>query len=414
MSKSISDVLDVNREYRRPYGLKAEKTINRITFNPSTANPGDTLYVHIPKLSDNVVLVPGSIGLIFKLNKGTGAHANNTLVNNIGHALISRMRVLYGGETLQDTQRIDLYNIYGDLFLLKRERDNMLREGISSSNMRKLRTAAGDKVTTDAAEVALSQVHGSKYRIPINHPILDSHGVFYPKALRNTLTFEITLPPHASITISSDLSKSYTYDLSNIELEYECIVSEDLAREAQVAYQVSKGFYYENILLHKTFTIDKAATTVVNEHVNIPRRSMTGILCLFTESYTAGARDTEKFVNPNITKVEVNVDGMPNKLYSKGMLPTDFWDSIIRRYGQTDNLTQKDFYKDKFALWVDLRTYPSNEIHGNGLLLNSTKDGVKLQINREVHGTGNITCHMYVVADALMEIVDSDLKSILY
>ena len=27
---------------------KAERTVKRITFNPSEANPGKTLYVHVP------------------------------------------------------------------------------------------------------------------------------------------------------------------------------------------------------------------------------------------------------------------------------------------------------------------------------------------------------------------------------
>ena len=55
---------------------------------------------------------------------------------------------------------------------------------------------------------------------------------------------------------------------------------------------------------------------------------MTGILLLFTENPTAGDRDSEKFVNPDIKSVQINIDGVPNMLYSKGMLPTDQWESI--------------------------------------------------------------------------------------
>ena len=158
MAQSISEKLDVNRAYKQPFGLKAEKTVNRVTFNPSTVNPGETLYIHIPKLSDNIVIVPGSVGLHFNLNFPSDDHVNNTVINNLGRNLISRMRVVFGGETLQDSQRFDLYQTYNDLFMLKRERENMLREGISSTNMRKLRTNAGDKVSTDAKEVALAAV----------------------------------------------------------------------------------------------------------------------------------------------------------------------------------------------------------------------------------------------------------------
>ncbi|KAK3718103.1 hypothetical protein QZH41_017205 [Actinostola sp. cb2023] len=150
------------------------------------------------------------------------------------------MRVLYGGETLQDTHRIDLFETYNDLYLSKRERENMLREGISSTNMRKLRTDADDKVSTDAKEVALAAVYGDRYRMPINHPILDDHGSFYAKALSQNLTFEITLPQSKEVTITSNTTNAYTYGLSNIELEYECIASDYLAREALSAYQIAQ------------------------------------------------------------------------------------------------------------------------------------------------------------------------------
>ena len=34
---------------------------------------------------------------------------------------------------------------------------------------------------------------------------------------------------------------------------------------------------------------------------------MTGILLLFTENTTAGDRDSEKFVNPDIKSVQINI-----------------------------------------------------------------------------------------------------------
>ena len=408
----ISEVLDVNREPKKPFALKAERTLHRVTFNPSSANPGETLYVHLPKLSDNRVYVPGSVGLTFNLALTMG-HANNTLVNNISRNLVSRMKVLYGGEILQDTNRMDLYQTYHDLFLLKKDRENMLREGVSPLSIRKHRTAAGDK-SSDAKEVALAGIYDKKYRLAIDHPILDGHGAFYARALTNTLTFEITLAESKELAITSDNSKDYKYSLSNIELEYECILSEHLANEAIRHYNAGKGFYYENVLLHKTFTIAKATDSVINEHINIPRRSMTGILMLFTEPYVTGARDSEKFVYPALTGVNINVDGMPNKLFSKGMLKTDFWSAIVKKMGVTDNVAQKDFYSDKFALWVDLRTYQDKELHGSGLMLNSTKDGVKLELKRTTSGSGNINCHVFVVADAVMEVENADLKSIFY
>ena len=418
-SLSISEKIDPNRMPKQPFALKAESTLQRITFTPSSANPGETLYVSIPKLSGNNVIVPKSVRLSFNID--IGGHANNTLVNNLGRNLVSNFKVTLGGETLQDTKRYDLFMTYQDLFLPKNERMKRLKQGISTPNMRRLRTAADDASTSNAGEVTLGKVYSNRYHIPINHPILDDHGVFYPRCLRETLSFEITLASVLDIVNSSDVSTAPTYTLKNIELEYSSISSDYLAQQASAAYASGKGFFYENVLLHKTFEISKLNDSVINEHVNVPRRSMTGILCLFNEEIAAGTRDSEKFVNPAMLSVAININRMPNKLYSKDMIMTDFYDSIMKRMeplcGNVGDCIVKplSFYAgDIFGLWIDLRTFPDEVIHGSGFSLESTSDGVKLEIRRKAGGSGKITCYIYVVSDALVEIVKSGLHSILY
>ena len=360
-----------------------------------------------------MVIVPGSVSLLFNLN--VAGHANNTLVNNVGRNLMTSLKVKFGGEVLQTAERYDLLQTYNDLFLSNEEREDRLEQGISSVNMRKLRTNAGDKVTSDAGEVALASIHNTKYRIPLDPPVLNDYGAFYPKALPHHLILELTFAPMADIVIYSDATKAPSYTITNLELEYQCISSEHLAEQAKASYQSEKGFFYENILLHKTSTISKPNNSVINEHINLPRESMTGILCLFTEAHTAGTRDSEKFVNPDIKSININVDGIPNRLYSKGMVPSDTWENIKKCMGGSGSLKEKEFYTgNKYALWIDLRTFPDNGIHGGGLTLNKTRDGVKLEIKRKFRGSGNMTCHMFVVADALMEVMNSNLKSILY
>ena len=136
---------------------------------------------------------------------------------------------------------------------------------------------------------------------------------------------------------------------------------------------------------------------------------------LFEAPYTSGKRDSEAFVNPNITSCDIMINGLPSKRYGKGMLNTDFWNSVTGRYGLNDYIRNYDFYKDKFALWIDLRTHPDDTIHGSGLGLSSSMDGIKLCINRTADTTAvSTTCYMYVVSDALIELEDSALKSIIY
>ena len=97
---------------------------------------------------------------------------------------------------------------------------------------------------------------------------------------------------------------------------------------------------------------------------------MTCLLFLFTAPFTAGTRDSEKFVNPDITSVKIDIDGVPNMLYSRGMIPTDQYKSILQRFTGDTSVKEKDCYtNDKFALWIDLRTHSDNNIHGSGLAL---------------------------------------------
>ena len=96
------------------------------------------------------------------------------------------------------------------------------------------------------------------------------------------------------------------------------------------------------------------------------------------------------------------------------MIPTDLWQAIIKRVGINDSIKEADFYTNKFALWIDLRSYPDNHVHGNGLELTSTRDGIRLEINREKRGGRVLTCYMFVVADAAMSIINSNLKEIAY
>ena len=69
----------------RKRAMKTDRAVKRITFNPNHANPGDTLYVRVPKLNKNEVLVPGSLSLLFDIDLSEG-HANNFLVQNVARA----------------------------------------------------------------------------------------------------------------------------------------------------------------------------------------------------------------------------------------------------------------------------------------------------------------------------------------
>ena len=202
--------------------IKATRAVKRITFNPSEADGGKTLYVYVPKLNENEVIVPNSLALVFNIDL-SGGHANNFLVQNVSRALVDKLVVKFGGTQLEQTVDYDIYKTFQDLFLPGEKRDNMVPEGIQSEDLCKICSNSGDKKTSGVdAENKLNEVYSNKYRINLDHQILTDHGVFYPQALYNDLVFELTLAQTDPVVKGSDPTK-LKYKLTNIQLEYEMI-----------------------------------------------------------------------------------------------------------------------------------------------------------------------------------------------
>ena len=400
--------------------MKAERTVKQITFNPTSANPGETLYVSVPKLEVNEVIVPGSLALVFNINlKVTGAHANNYLVQNVSRALVDRFVVKFAGITIQDTYGYDIYKIFEDLFIPLHKRANMLSEGIQSLDLCKIRSGAGDKKTSGVdAENKLNAVYGTKYRINLDHPILTDHGVFYPQALYNDLVFELTLAPAGQVVNGSETSK-LGYKLEKIQLEYEVIRSKTLADEALSTYRSGKEFAYDLVMRSEVVPIIRGLDTRLNLRVNHQRRSLKGILLLFINPYDPGTRDSENYFNPDITKVKVTVNGVPSRVYNEGISGKDMWNELTRHFnphsGGWPNMTLTKYLTgNKFGLWIDLRSMADTTMHGNGQRLVNVQDGVQLEIERTASGSGTTNCFIFTVSDSQMNIMGQQLESVQY
>ena len=415
---SVPDNLLPTHSVKTLKAMKAPRSVKRITFNPSEANPGETLFVHVPKLNKNEVLVPGSLALRFDIDL-SGGHANNFLVQNVSRALVSQMAVKFRGTTLEETVDYDVYKIFQDLFLPGEKRDNMVPEGIQNEDLSKIRSGAGDAKTSGVEdEKTLNSIYGKKYRINLDHQILTDHGIFYPQVLFNALVFEVTFAPESQVVKGSDSTK-LKYKLTNIQLEYEMIHSEKLAEEAESAYKSGKEFAYDHVSRAKVVPINRGTDTRINIKVDSQRRSMKGILLLFVEPYNAGTRDSEKYIFPALKKISVTVNGSPNMLYNNGIESQDIWSEVshffMKEKSKPHHMTLEKFYTgNKFGLLIDLRSMASQEMHGSGTRLVNTTDGVQLEIERDGKGTGPVNCHVFVISDSQFNIVDSQLKSVQY
>ena len=205
------------------------------------------------------------------------------------------------------------------------------------------------------------------------------------------------------------------YKLTNIQLQYETIRSKSLADEATIVYSNGNEFAYDHVMREEVIKYEKGSDTMLSIKVNPQRRSLKAILLLFVEPYTVDARDTEKYFNPDITKVNVTINGSPNRIYNNGIDGKDIWTEISRFFGTggRSNMNLTKYLADNtFGLLIDLRSMEDTSLHGNGVRLVNIKDSIHLQIDRVASGSGNFYCHVYTISDAQMNIRDRQLRDV--
>jgi len=131
---SVPENLSPTHAEKTLRAMKAPRVVKRITFDKTEASPGEMLYVSVPKLNTNKVLVPGSLALRFDIDL-SGEHANNFLVQNVSWALVDQPVVKFESHTLEDTVDYDIYKTFEDLFLLGEKREYMVPERIQSEDL---------------------------------------------------------------------------------------------------------------------------------------------------------------------------------------------------------------------------------------------------------------------------------------
>ena len=148
--------------------------------------------------------------------------------------------------------------------------------------------------------------------------------------------------------------------------------------------------------------------------INIPRKSMKAVILLFKKN---GSKDSEEFVFPNLTGVDVAVEGNPNDLYSQGLAKRDMYREAVRffnnneceKYLGKNCVPRWKYYTDKFACVIDFRTVDDNTVSGSRRKLVGTQAGILLQIGKEVTTT-DLTCHVFVIADGIINIMGMSLN----
>lgn len=431
-TSSFGRELNPFRSLRSPLGVKGIRQSVVVTNNPSTIDANQQLLVRFPNLGANDVIVPGTTRLAFTISL-TSTDANRTVVQNLGRAVVKKVTIKISGNEVLSIDDADVYGVYADLWRTPQERANMAYQGIDTSadrNTTKLRVGAGDAGATVVEDVAISSAYGSRYHVPLDTEILSSAMPYYQSGLGDRLEYELTFNDYSRvIKATGDTNASYTID--GISLEFDQVTQPDLARQIRNQYAGRMAVLYDRVLRHRRLAFDKSQT-LWNINVNVPARSMKGILMLFEDPAASFQRDTESFYNPKIKKVEVTVEGVPNQLYSQGMRAYQQWDEVKKWFGgspgsknhpevvaaqknlQLADVSLGEYLTTKYALWLDLRTTDDDQLHGSGRRVENASEGLTIQITKDADGAGAVTAYLYLVMDGQLNLGEGRFISAVY
>ena len=251
---------------------------------------------------------------------------------------------------------------------------------------------------------------------------------FYQSALGDRLEYELTFNVRSHVILDKD-DPNASCSIENISLEYDMVTQPDLARMISNQYSGHLAILYDRIFRHHKINGNKS-DTLSNINFNVLARSMEGILMLFEDSAGPFRRDTEKFYNPKISKVEVTIEGVSNQFYSQAMRAYQQWDEAKKFFATSSkrhpevamvakelslaDVSLGEFLTFKYALWLDLRTTDDDQLHISGRHIENVSEGVTIEITEQAEAEGTLNICLYVVMDAQLNIQDGHFISALY
>ena len=391
--------------------IDGKRKVNLTPLIKTEAIPEDIYTVSIPGLNSNQCIIPDTLALSFKF---TNSNTKSWFKNNLGRLLVDRLTINVEGKNVYENTGESLMEVYKDLWRSEEDRDNRQDFGIANENVRKLvsknDSANKSAKTNGVLDVTIVDMC-DRMKIPLGK-ILCDHGP-YASYKMSDFEYRITLPKSEKIMVAQTNEATGTYKLTDMNLEYEIIESESLAERVRGDYNAGRSLGYDYTTLLKTLVWNKDSTREVVD-INIPRKSMTAVILLFTKK---GSTDSEEFLFPNLTNVNVSVEGNPDAVYSGGLKKRNMYREAVRFFGSSTCdkylgskcVSRRKYYTDKFACVIDFRTVDDDTVSGSGRKLVGTQAGILMEIEKEAK-TSDLNCHVFVLADAMIDIVGTQLN----
>ena len=389
------------KEYRKEYGFKAHKTHIKISSNPSTIDQDQTLEVKMPNLSTDEVIIPNTFEVTFNLEL-EATNPGRILVDNFHRNVINRIDICYEGNEVHSIHDIDIWKTYTDRWMSNDQRKKFIYHGLDDDKViNKIRVNTDKaKDTATTKQKLIAKTFGKRFSI---------HLADYYELLKylpytgidDRLSFKLFFNSYHRCILDSAAKPDAKYKISDIAIEYDVVKDRNFAQEAkQKSWNISLPF--DRILRHMYIPLKKEDTTW-NIQVNVPSQSLKALVLIFKDDKDMKkyAHNTEHFYNPQITSVDISIDGEVNQLYAKGLTPLHHYKDAYQFLAHKNSrMTIGDYLDDGYCLLLDFRSTHDNFLHGSGRKITSAANGILLTITKDADGTGPITCYLYVLQDA--------------
>ena len=175
-------------EHRTQFAFKGKRKHIARVYMPNIAYPNQHINIEIPHGSRDHVIIPDTVKITFKLDI-TSTDKARSVVNNVGRALVKKKVLMLGSKEIDTINNSDIYDIYKDLYLSKKEPEEKLLQGIQSVNRLRARVGAkksdGTALTVTTQENAIKKTLKKRFAIPLDFDF-SKHPV-YPYGLKEDL-----------------------------------------------------------------------------------------------------------------------------------------------------------------------------------------------------------------------------------
>ena len=148
------------------------------------------------------MIIPDTLKITFNVDIESTDRARS-VVNNVGRALVNKKLLILGSTEIDTINNSDIYDMYKDLYLSRKEREKKLFQGIQSISGLKARLDAkkadGTALTLTTQENSIKKTFDKRFEIPLYFDFFKHH--VYQYGLKKDFIVRIELNSREKVNL---------------------------------------------------------------------------------------------------------------------------------------------------------------------------------------------------------------------